>query len=237
MSMTETNKTANDLKNVVKDVDKEVFDNSKGRVPIWPAFIAFATIGVLFSLLSEKLTIGPTWVMLVILAALLVVAIIGWLGYRHRFSRSLGRLMTGLVTLVLAVGVFLLVASLPGHTIAGAALLRDAAILWISNVIIFGLWYWELDGGGPASRHIHGYTATDFLFPQIVIGEPFSRDWSPSFIDYLYLAFNTNTAFSPTDTMVLSGRAKVLMMVQSLLALVTIAVIAARAINIIPNGG
>lgn len=210
--------------------------STPGRVPLWPAVIAFLVIGVLFSLLSEQLTIGPSWLLLLLLAAIMIPFVLGWLREHHHLSRFLGRVSMMLITLAVAVGVLLLVLSLPKHTIAGSFLLRDAAILWATNIITFGLWYWELDGGGPAVRHHFGYKATDFLFPQLLAGEPYSTKWSPGFIDYIYLAFNTSTAFSPTDTSVLSQRAKLLMMVQSVLSLVVVAVLAARAINILPTG-
>jgi uncharacterized membrane protein len=136
-------------------------------------------------------------------------------------------LILGVATVAVGISaVYLLQSLLRGQTQAGD-LLRDAALLWASNVLVFALWYWELDGGGPAHRH-HGQH--DFLFPQMTIQHK-ANEWTPEFLDYLFLAFNTSTAFSPTDTMVLARRAKVLMMVQSLISLVTIAVLAARAIN------
>jgi hypothetical protein len=126
--------------------------------------------------------------------------------------------------------VFLVGSLLRGRAQAGYLLL-DAALLWVSNVLTFALWYWEIDGGGPAHRHMGADCPSDFVFPQKVAGGTASEGWVPEFIDYVFLAFNTSTAFSPTDTMVLARRAKVLMMLQSVISLVTIAVLAARAIN------
>src|SRR5207245_2439240 len=102
-----------------------------------------------------------------------------------------------------------------------------------SNLLTFALWYWEVDGGGPAHRHATRCGSSDFAFPQRVIGDQQDAAWVPEFVDYVFLAFNTSTAFSPTDTMVLARRAKLLMMYQSILSLITIAVLAARAINTI----
>jgi len=111
------------------------------------------------------------------------------------------------------------------------ALLSDAALLWIINVATFSVWYWETDGGGPARRRREGHRSEDFLFPQMNLGGEAARAWSTGFLDYLFLAFNTSTAFSPTDTAVLSRRAKVLMMMQALLSLVILAVLVSWAIN------
>jgi uncharacterized membrane protein len=109
--------------------------------------------------------------------------------------------------------------------------LRDAALLWVINVVTFAVWYWEVDGGGPAQRRREGYVSEDFLFPQMNFGNKTAHNWSPGFLDYLFLAFNTSTAFSPTDTAFLSQRVKLLMMVQALLSLVILAVLVSRAIN------
>ena len=126
--------------------------------------------------------------------------------------------------------VFLLTQLLDGRTHA-PALLRDAALIWVANVLTFALWYWEIDGGGPAKRHRDGYASRDFVFPQVTIGLATDAPWYPGFVDYLFLAFNTSTAFSPMDTAVLSARAKILMMLQAMLSLLVLAVLAARAIN------
>jgi uncharacterized membrane protein len=117
-------------------------------------------------------------------------------------------------------------------------MLASAAALWVSNVLVFALWYWRLDGGGPHGRDARpGHTAGAFLFPQMTtegmdaaLAE--GQRWSPRFIDYLFIAFNTSTAFSPTDVPVLSRWAKALTMTQSLISLTIVVVLAARAVNI-----
>ena len=98
-------------------------------------------------------------------------------------------------------------------------------------MVTFAVWYWEIDGGGPAQRHRKGHVSDDFLFPQMNFDGKTARAWSPGFLDYLFLAFNTSTAFSPTDTAFLSQRAKVLMMVQAVLSLLILAVLVSRAVN------
>ena len=138
-------------------------------------------------------------------------------------------ILIGAITLAEVVSTLLLVSILPRAAIGPTVLLQDAALIWVINVVTFALWYWEIDGGGPLMRKVHPHEAKDFLFPQQAIGEP--ENWSPRFLDYLFLAFNHSTAFSPTDTAVLSRRAKVLVMLQALLSLMAIAVLIAKAIN------
>jgi hypothetical protein len=112
-------------------------------------------------------------------------------------------------------------------------LLRSAAVLWATNLLVFALWYWKLDAGGPIGReNSAGPVASSFLFPQM-IRQPPDLQWSPEFIDYLFLAFNTSTAFSPTDTAVLDAWAKIMTMLQSLISLSVLAILAARAINVL----
>jgi uncharacterized membrane protein len=149
----------------------------------------------------------------------------------HRLARRISFGVIGFVTVAVVVSTVLLVSSALSKGTSAPALLRDAALLWIINVATFSVWYWETDCGGPARRSGDGYRSQDFLFPQMNLGGDVARAWSPGFLDYLFLAFNTSTAFSPTDTAVLSGKAKVLMMMQALLSLVILAVLVSRAIN------
>jgi uncharacterized membrane protein len=117
-----------------------------------------------------------------------------------------------------------------GEPLSPAGLLGVAAVIWLFNVLLFAFWYWELDAGGPALRHgREGYRSHDLAFPQRQ--HDGDDEWVPEFIDYLFFAFNSSTAFSPTDTLVLSRRMKLLMMVQALVSLAVLAVIAARAVN------
>ena len=116
--------------------------------------------------------------------------------------------------------------------VEGTYLLTGAGAIWAANLLTFSLWYWEIDGGGPSERSRDGHVSSDFLFPQLQIGDGTSSGgWWPGFLDYMFVAFNASTAFSPTDTLLLTRRAKVLMMIQSLISGVTVIVIAARAIN------
>ena len=122
---------------------------------------------------------------------------------------------------------------LAGTQEVGKNLLFYATQIWFTNVLVFGLWYWELDRGGPGERCASRHREPDFLFPQMANPGAATFDWHPSFVDYLYVSFTNATAFSPTDTMPLTEWAKVLMMIQSLASLITVALVAARAVNIL----
>ena len=139
-------------------------------------------------------------------------------------------------TLALLGAVFNLVTTLPAHRTSPVELLRDAGVLYFSNILIFAVWYWRIDAGGPHVRDARrGHETGAILFPQMSFdpNDPnFDPDWSPDFVDYLFLAFNTSTALSPTDAPVLSRWAKGLMMVQSSISLTILAVLAARAVNV-----
>lgn len=203
----------------------------------WAATLGILSLGVLYLFLSDKLIPAfiPKWLPLlldVILVLPLFYSLIMHRHLSHRLIRTLGFLLAGIATFAVIASIVLLLVTLPTRTGSNSiSLVRDAAILWISNILVFGMWYWELDGGGPLKRHQANHKAIDFMFPQQVDGD--TNGWAPHFIDYVFLAFNTATAFSPTDTPPLSRPAKVLMMVESLISLVIVAGIAARAINIL----
>jgi hypothetical protein len=138
------------------------------------------------------------------------------------------------VTVALVGSLVLLIAGLPKKVETPVELAKSAACLWISNVLVFALWYWRLDAGGPHARDRRGaHTDGDFFFPQMIEGAPSPADWAPRFVDYLFIAFNNSTAFSPTDTPVLSRWAKVLTMLQSLISLLVVAVLASRAVGLL----
>ena len=205
----------------------------------WPAMLAVLAIGGIFALISAPLSPGPRGLLLGLIVVLLIPLT---LSLRHgmvRMTRTLGFIILAVVTCAEAASASFLVINLTmqplatsdmPHTVA-LLLLRDAGLIWIVNILIFALWYWEIDGGGPGRRHREGYHSSDFVFPQLTLDQKDRPPWCPSFVDYLFLAFNTSTAFSPTDTLVLSRRIKLLVMTQSLISLMVLAIIAARAIN------
>lgn len=203
-----------------------------------PALFALVGIGVLYLLVSARLTLGPPWLPLVLVVAFVASVVVESWRPRPAGVRRAALLLNGAVTVALIGSTGLLVSLLlgGGTAIDPTSLLQGAAIIWIVNVLTFAVWYYEIDGGGPLARRRQGGAPSDFLFPQYTIqvgeapvGSPAA--WRPEFIDYLFLAFNTSAAFSPTDTLTLSRTAKLLMMTQSLLSLATIAVLLARAVN------
>ena len=207
--------------------------------PRWPAMIAIVAVGGIYTALPESLTLVPRWLFLCLVLALLIPSAVSFHTGRHRLNAIFGIAVESLLTIGLIISVVLLISALPSHQESPQALLLSAASLWVTNILVFALWYWRLDAGGPYQRDkFAGHTNGAFLFPQMTMSEEALRkggqeDWSPGFIDYLFLAFNTSTAFSPTDAPVLASWAKILMMLQALLSLLIIALLAARAINIL----
>lgn len=207
--------------------------------PRWPAMLALLAIGGLRLALPESLSVGPRWLLLAVIPALSIPTIWARRAGNDRLNQLFGYVLASIVTADMIWSLFLLVMALPSHSEAPRDLLRSAAALWVSNIIVFASWYWRLDGGGPRVRELQGvHTDGAFLFPQMTLTGEAKRamgedQWSPGFVDYLFLAFNTSTAFSPTDCPVLSRWAKALMMVQSLISFTTVALLAARAVNIL----
>jgi hypothetical protein len=228
--------TAIALKNVVPELSKQAKAAIKGEPePRWPGFLALLAGAGLHYALPSRLSVGPDWVLPVIIAALLVVVMATHRRGLVEWARWLTFAAVVALTLALITSLALLIQGLPAHKDKPAELLRSAAVLWITNVLVFALWYWKLDAGGPTGRDLHTGESpipSSFLFPQM-IRQPIDITWAPEFIDYLFLAFNTSTAFSPTDTAVLDGWAKIMTMLQSLISLSVLVVLAARAINVL----
>ncbi len=209
------------------------------RQPRWPAALAVLSIAGLSYALPSSLTLGPDWLLPLLVILLLVPTIVAHRTGKHDLNQILGYITMALVTVELIASLCLLIARLPSHREQPRDLLIAASGLWVSNILVFASWYWRLDAGGPHEREIRGtHTGGAFLFPQMVLDPDLKEQmgdahWSPGFVDYLFLAFNTSTAFSPTDVPVLTRWAKLMMMVQSLISLTTIVVLAARAVNIL----
>ena len=207
--------------------------------PRWPAAVAIIAVGGLYTALPRSLIIGPRWAFFALVVLLLIPTIFTHYRKYHTMNRILGFAVSGLITVAMVISVGLLVTELPKHTETPQELLTSAAFLWLTNVLVFALWYWRLDAGGPHGRdkrRVH--TDGAFLFPQMTLSPETKREmgehkWSPNFFDYLFLAFSTSTAFSPTDTPVLARWGKVLMIVQSMISLTVLALLAARAVNIL----
>lgn len=188
-------------------------------------------------LLPDRLTAGPRWLLPALEAALLVVLVFASpreLEGEHRLRR---RVSLGLTALVSAANIFSLVLLshyLLHHNVSqGRQLIVSGALIWLTNVVIFGLWYWETDRGGAGQRAAGRDGPPDLLFPQMNDDRIQQPGWRPQFLDYLYVSLTNALALSPTDTMPLSLMAKSIMGLQSLVSLVTIALIISRAVNIL----
>ena len=203
------------------------------REPRWPALIAMAADALIHFALPERFSFGPRWGLFAVILALLIPIIFSLKLGRLEIARNLTFVAVGALTLSLIGSLSLLIAGLPNHKDSPKTLLLSASLLWITNILVFALWYWKLDAGGPLGRAQPVFRSS-FLFPQMThpVTEE-DRSWAPNYIDYLFLAFNTSTAFSPTDTAVLSRWAKGMTMLQSMISLAIIALLAARAINVL----
>ena len=204
--------------------------------PFWPAQLAAAAALALYLTLPHALIMGPKWLVPGVEGVLLLGLVITTPTRHHMQSSRLRSLIVGLVGLVSLTTLIALILLarflLDGSHARGHALLFAGAVLWVTNVLIFGIWYWELDAGGPAHRLAPSKPRrpADFLFPQLA--QPvLAPGWRPGFVDYLYTSYTNATAFSPTDTMPLTAMAKLLMATQSLIALITILLVVARAVN------
>jgi uncharacterized membrane protein len=205
------------------------------REPLWPALVAMLAAGGLYLALPESLSVGPSWLLLAVVFVLLIPMGESYRRGRRDVTRIFAFAASGVITAAMIASLAILIADLPQHRESPKKLLVSAAALWVTNVLVFALWYWKLDAGGPLEREkSHGRRlGSSFLFPQMLNLDDGNPPWSPQFMDYLFLAFNTSTAFSPTDTAVLSRCAKLGTMLQSLISLTIVALLAARAVNIL----
>ena len=206
--------------------------------PLWHVQLAVLFALVLQIFLPDNLVAGPKFI-LPVLEALLLVAL-AFTTPREAIFKSILRRVNALtlVTLISAANIYsvqrLVHALLVGGTVDnGHALIVASVNIYLTNIIIFGLWFWELDAGGHGQRQTKAAHERDFLFPQMATPALAPRGWAPTFVDYLYVSVTNAAAFSPTDTMPLTRRAKMLMTLQAFVSLVTIALVAARAVNIL----
>jgi len=202
----------------------------------WPFALAFVVMIALQLALPERYSLGAWWVLPaieVIVIGTLVAANPGRMERRTPMLRRLSLSLIAVASLGTAWSVIKLVTAIAGggNTGSAAELLGSGAAIWLINVLTFAVWYWELDRGGALERAAGTDPYPDFLFPQMTAPDMAPRDWRPQFADYLYLAFTNATAFSPTDTLPLSRWAKLTMLLQSAISLVTAALVIAKAVN------
>ena len=205
----------------------------------WPVALAVAVAIVLEVALPDRLIIGPGWLLPTLEGALAVGLIVANPRHIDRRSNALRAASVGLIAVIsLANGwsVYELIRGLVDGTVGKHAgpLLSSGASIYVNNIIVFALWYWDWDRGGPVERALGSSPYPDFLFPQMTQDHLAPDDWRPTFLDYLYVSYTNATAFSPTDTMPLSRWSKLLMLLQSAVSLVTVALVIARAVNILP---
>jgi len=209
--------------------------------PRWPVIVAALAAVALHFALPPALRPGTPWMLAAAVTTLVIAATVFRHLGMHRQNAWASYGVLAALAIGLLYGIAALIVGLIMKTEGATQLLLSAAVLWASNVIVFASWYWRLDGGGPNERERReAHTRGAFLFPQMTITPPASdlslaeeEGWRPSFVDYLFLAFNTSTAFSPTDVPPLTPLAKLAMMLQSLISLTAVVVLAGRAVNIL----
>lgn len=218
---------------------RQLFRNTN-RVhdPVWHVQIAVLVAAILQVIVPDKFTAGQRYIIPVV--EVLLVFLLGFTTPKKPIFRSLARrvnvfLLIGATTLANAYSLILVASELlkGGRISDGKQLILTALIIYLTNIIIFALWYWEMDGGGPGARQEIKKHEQDFMFPQQQ-NESFKHPhWMPTFVDYLYTSSTNAMAFSPTDTMPMSRRAKMLMLVQATVSIIVVALVAARAVNIL----
>jgi hypothetical protein len=208
----------------------------------WPALVAILVAMALYVTLPSHLYYGPVWLLPVVEGTLFFALLASrWMEHEgFEWQRGLAICLIAAMNAANIGSLFLLIHALlesslvNGHKITAESLVIWSAQIWLTNVIVFALWYWELDRGGPIARCLPHHRAPDFLFPQMSNPDAASPGWTPSFFDYVYTSFTNAAAFSPTDTMPLSEWAKALFMIQSLASLITAVLVIARIANILP---
>lgn len=207
--------------------------------PRWPVALTVLVVVFLLTVLPWRIRVFPIWVPYFLGISLIVpMAAVSLTTAKRRWLR-VERFITLLFFVVAVGGALVGLAQLieaivhRSREIGGNQLLTSSIGLWVTNVLTFSILYWQIDRGGPEARENNASPRPDWLFPQEGAGEKVPPDWQPTFVDYLFLGYSTATAFSPTDVLPLTSRAKMLMMLESAISLVTIVAVVSRAINIL----
>jgi len=214
----------------------EHIDKPEPRGQVIAAVLA---IGAIYLALPSNLVVGPIWLLPTVIVVLLVPTVVSHRVGKYSLNRTLGMLINAITTAALIASVILLVRWLPGHRESPLQLLRSGGLLWLTNVIVFALWYWRLDGGGPTLRQKQRrFGSTSFLFPQMQIPhderpEFACAHWRARFVDYLFVAFTQSSTFGPTDAPLLARWAKILAMIQILVSLVIVILLISRAVGVL----
>jgi len=210
--------------------------------PRWPVALASLAAASLPFALPRSLSILPPWIVALLVTLLVIAAVVTHYTHKPMLNQLFGYSMLVVLTAALLYSLTTLILALPHHTEVASRLLESAGMLWVTNVIVFAVWYWRLDAGGPNARDVRqSHSRGAFLFPQMSTIVPGTdgksiaevEKWRPQFVDYLALSFYTCTSFAPTDVPVLSRWAKLMMMIQAVMSLTTVALLAGRAVNIL----
>ncbi len=214
----------------------EHIDKPEPRGQVIAAVLA---IGTIYLALPSNLVVGPIWLLPTVIVVLLVPTVVSHRVGKYSLNRTLGMVINAITTVALIASVILLVRALPGHRESPLQLLRSGGLLWLTNVIVFALWYWRLDGGGPTLRRKQKrFGSTSFLFPQMQIPhderpEFACAHWRARFVDYLFVAFTQSSTFGPTDAPLLARWAKILAMIQILISLMIVILLISRAVGVL----
>ena len=198
---------------------------------------AVLAIGAIYLALPRNLVIGPIWLLPTVIVVLLVPTVVSHRVGKVSLNRILGFIINGITTLALIGSVILLVRLLPTYRESALQILRSGGLLWLTNVIVFALWYWRLDGGGPTLRQKEKrFGSKSFLFPQMQIPHDERPEfacvrWHPRFVDYLFVAFTQSSTFGPTDAPLLARWAKVLAMIQIFISLSIVVLLISGAVG------
>jgi hypothetical protein len=224
----------------VADIEKHVAPHHLDKPePRWQAILAFLAVAAIYLALPRSLIIGPTWLLPTLIAVLLVPTVVAHRTGKRSLNRALGILISAITTIALIASVVLLVRTLPSEQSDPLSLLISGAELWFTNVLVFALWYWRLDGGGPTVRHEKKkFGSTSFLFPQMQIPKDERPEfecplWRPRFVDYLFVAFTQSSTFGPTDAPILARWAKILAMIQIAISLSIVILLISRAVGVL----
>ncbi len=207
--------------------------------PRWQVALAVIAVGGIYVALPQNLIVGPFWLLPALIVLLLIPTVVSHRVGHHSLNRVLGIVINGIITLALIGSVGLLVRALPSHKEAPLRLLYSGGLLWLTNVIVFALWYWRLDGGGPTQRgEEKKFGSTSFLFPQMQVphderAQFACTGWRPHFVDYVFVSFTQSSTFGPTDAPLLARWAKILGMIQICISLSIVILLISRAVGVL----
>ena len=227
------------MANTENHVEKSAPHHLDKPEPRWQVLAAFLAVAGIYLALPRSLIIGPTWLLPSLILVLLIPTVMSHRTGRRSLNRVLGIAISSITTIALIASVVLLVRTLPSHRASPLSLLLSGAELWLTNVLVFALWYWRLDGGGPTLRHEQKkFGSKSFLFPQMQIPREERAEfactiWRPRFVDYLFVAFTQSSTFGPTDAPILARWAKFLAMIQIFISLSIVILLISRAVGVL----